>query len=80
MFTQNALDYNLKLIVYSMVVSFAPVAKKLMKYNRRLDPLNESKLWNGLIFLYCFCLLYPLAIVWDLYEAFTPLKVVLLIY
>lgn len=70
----------MNLVVYSLVVSFISPVKKLIAYNKKLDPLNELRLRNVLFFGYYFCLGYPLLIVWDLYEKFTPLKVVLLIY
>jgi hypothetical protein len=68
------------LIVFSLVVSFSPIAKKALKYNRQIDPLNEYRLRSIIGFLYYTSLGYPLLIIWDLYDQFTPLKVVLLMY
>ena len=74
------MEYNIKLIIYSLVVSFTPLAKKALKYNKNLDPLNEYRLLSIITFLYYASLVYPLLIIWDLYDQFTPLKVVLLMY
>lgn len=77
---QNSMEYNIKLIIYSLVVSFTPLAKKALKYNKNLDPLNEYRFYAVITFLYYASLVYPLLIIWDLYDQFTPLKVVLLMY
>ena len=78
--TQNTEQYNVKLIVYSLVISFQNPAKETLKYLEKYDPLNEYCLKNVANMLYRFSLLYPIALVWDLYEKFTPLKIILLIY
>jgi hypothetical protein len=80
LFKSNAGDCSVKLVFYSLVVSFTTTAKNALRYNQKRDPLNELRLRNVLKFTYYFCIIYPLSIVWDLYDNYTPLKVVLLIY
>ena len=70
----------MNLVVYSLVVSAISPVKKLIGYHKKLDPLNELRLRNVLLFAYYFCQGYPLLLMWDLYEKYTPLKIVLLIY
>lgn len=77
---QNALAYNFKLIAYSLVVSFIGPAKLMAQRQSRKDPLDEAKLETLFNMGYCFCLAYPVFIVWDIYERFTPLKIVLFVY
>ena len=74
------MEYNIKLIIYSLVVSSTSLIKKALKYNKRLDPLNEYRLLSVLTFLYYASYVYPLLIIWDLYDQITPLKVALLMY
>lgn len=62
------------------MVSFISPIKRFIEFHRAVDPLNEFRLKNVLQFVYYFCLVYPLLIVWDLYDKFTPLKFILLIY
>ena len=77
---QNTEQYNVKLIVYSLVISLQTPAKETLAFLEKYDPLNEYCLRSISTMLYYFSLLYPLAIVWDLYDKFTPLKIILLIY
>lgn len=74
------MEYNIKLVIYSLVVSFSPLAKKVLKYNKNMDPLNEYHLYTIITFIYYASIVYPLLIIWDLYDQITPLKVILLMY
>lgn len=73
-------DYSFKMIIYSFFIFTTNLLNKIRTNTEARDPLNGCKVQDFLNVLSNIQWMAPLILVWTLYESFTIMKIVLLLY
>lgn len=80
LFKFNFEDYNFKLILYSFLIFTIRFMRKVRKAIEVYDPVNKTKLIDWINVVNNLQWISPIILLWTLYETFTLMKIILLVY